>query len=48
VPKGSDLAKPLLRAVKSIMRDGSYDAVLRKWGVQVGAIDDPTVNGAID
>jgi polar amino acid transport system substrate-binding protein len=48
VPKGSDLTQPLLRAVKSIMRDGSYDAVLRKWGVQVGAIDDPTVNGAID
>jgi polar amino acid transport system substrate-binding protein len=48
VPKGSDLTKPLLRAVKAIMRDGSYDTVLRKWGVQVGAIDNPTVNGAID
>jgi polar amino acid transport system substrate-binding protein len=48
VPKGSDLTKPLLRAVESIMRDGSYDAVLRKWGLQLGAIDDPTVNGAID
>ena len=48
VPKGSDLAKPLLKAVRAIMRDGSYDAILRKWGVQVGAIDDPTVNGAID
>jgi polar amino acid transport system substrate-binding protein len=48
VPKGSGLAKPLLKAVKAIIRDGTYDAVLRKWGVQVGAIDDPTVNGAVD
>ena len=30
------------------MRDGTYEAVLRKWGVQVGAIDDPAVNGAVD
>ena len=48
VPKGSGLAQPLLRAVKAIMRDGSYDKVLRKWGVEVGAIDDPAINGAVD
>lgn len=48
VPKGSGLAKPLLHAVEAIMRDGTYDEVLRKWGVQVGAIEDPAVNGAVD
>lgn len=48
VPKGSGLAKPLLHAVQAIMRDGTYAEVLKKWGVQVGAIDDPTVNGAVD
>lgn len=48
VPKDSDLAKPLLRAVKETIRDGAYAQVLRKWGVQVGAIDDPAINGAID
>jgi polar amino acid transport system substrate-binding protein len=48
VPKGSGLAKPLLHAVEAIMRDGTYDAVLKKWGVQVGAIDDPAINGAVD
>ena len=30
------------------MRDGTYDEVLRKWGVEVGAIDDPAINGAVD
>ena len=30
------------------MRDGSYEAVLSKWGLELGAIDDPTVNGAVD
>jgi polar amino acid transport system substrate-binding protein len=48
VPKGSGLAKPLLHALESTIKDGSYQAVLSKWGIQVGAIDDPAVNGAID
>jgi polar amino acid transport system substrate-binding protein len=48
VPKGSGLAKPLLHAVQAIMRDGSYDEVLAKWGVQVGAIDHPAINGAVE
>ena len=48
VPKGSGLAKPLLHAVQAIMRDGTYDEVLKKWGVQVGAIDVPAINGAVD
>lgn len=48
VPKGSGLTKPLLHALEQTMRDGTYQAVLRKWGLQLGAIGDPAVNGAID
>ena len=48
VPKESGLAEPLLDAVEAVMRDGTYDEVLRKWGVEVGAIDDPAINGAVD
>ena len=48
VPKGSGLAKPLLHAVQAIIRDGTYDEVLRKWGVEVGAIEDPAINGAVN
>ena len=48
VPKGSGLAEPLLHAVQAIMRDGSYAEVLKRWGLELGAIDDPTINGAID
>jgi len=30
--------------VKSLIDDGSYQEVLTTWGVEDGAIDDPTVN----
>ncbi len=33
-------------AVKSIMADGTYNKILTKWGVQAGAITNPTVNPA--
>ena len=31
-------------AVKELISDGSYAKVLKKWGVEAGAIDNPTVN----
>jgi polar amino acid transport system substrate-binding protein len=46
VAKGSGLAAPLLAAVKTIMADGQYKQILDKWGVQQGAISNPTINGA--
>jgi polar amino acid transport system substrate-binding protein len=46
VPKGAGLTKPMLAGLKKLMADGSYQAILKKWGVQSGAISDPVINGA--
>jgi polar amino acid transport system substrate-binding protein len=46
VPKGSGLDKPILAAVKKLMADGTYTSILKKWGIQDGAIDNPVINGA--
>jgi polar amino acid transport system substrate-binding protein len=37
-------AQAIQGAVKSLIDDGSYEKVLKNWGVQDGAIDNPTVN----
>jgi polar amino acid transport system substrate-binding protein len=46
VPKDSGLAKPILAAVKVLMADGKYLAILKTWGIQSGAISHPVINGA--
>jgi polar amino acid transport system substrate-binding protein len=46
VPKNSGLSKPLLAALKELMASGKYKAILEKWGIQEGAITNPTINGA--
>jgi polar amino acid transport system substrate-binding protein len=43
----ADFAQVLADAVKSLIDDGSYQEVLEKWGVQDGAITDPTVNPSV-
>jgi polar amino acid transport system substrate-binding protein len=48
LPKDSGMANDIKRALTELMRDGTYDSILRKWGVHVGAIDEPTINGAVD
>jgi polar amino acid transport system substrate-binding protein len=48
IPKGSGMADDVKGALSELMRDGTYDAILRKWGVQVGSIDAPVINGAVD
>ena len=35
------LAKPVLAAVKALMANGTYKAILAKWGVRAGAITEP-------
>jgi polar amino acid transport system substrate-binding protein len=40
----ADFAQAIADAVKALISDGSYAKVLKKWGVQAGAITDPTVN----
>jgi polar amino acid transport system substrate-binding protein len=44
VPKGSGLTQPLLAAVKLALSDGSYGSIMRKWGLESGAIHDPAIN----
>jgi polar amino acid transport system substrate-binding protein len=46
--KDSGLQQPVLAAVKALMADGTYDKILDYWGVTDDAINNPTINGAID
>ena len=46
IPKGNGMAKPILDAVKALMANGTYKAILTKWNVASGAIDNPQINGA--
>jgi polar amino acid transport system substrate-binding protein len=43
----TDFAQAIADAVKSLIDDGSYQQVLENWGVEDGAIDDPTVNPTV-
>jgi polar amino acid transport system substrate-binding protein len=47
LPKHNGMAKPFLHAVHALMKIGTYKAILKKWGVQGGAISNPKINGAI-
>jgi polar amino acid transport system substrate-binding protein len=47
VPKNSGLAQPLLAALKQLIANGKYKAILEKWGIQEGAISNPKINGAV-
>jgi len=47
IPKNSGLAKPILAAMKKLVSNGAYINILKKWGVQRGAITKPVINGAI-
>jgi polar amino acid transport system substrate-binding protein len=40
----TDLAGAIAGAVKELITDGTYNQILTKWGVQIGAITNPTVN----
>jgi len=46
IPKGNGMAKPVLEAVKLLMKNGTYKSILAKWGAQGGAISNPQINGA--
>ena len=48
VAKGSGLAKPIRAALSALIADGTYSAILAKWGLQAGAISEPEINGAVD
>jgi polar amino acid transport system substrate-binding protein len=45
VPKDeTDFATAITEALKALKTDGTYDEVLKKWGVEQGAIDSFAVN----
>jgi polar amino acid transport system substrate-binding protein len=46
IPKRSGLEDAVLAGLKTLMDDGTYAAILKKWGVQDGAIDSPAINAA--
>jgi polar amino acid transport system substrate-binding protein len=48
VPKNSGLAKPMLAALKVVMKNGQYMTILTHWGIQAGAIpaSQAKINGA--
>jgi polar amino acid transport system substrate-binding protein len=46
IPKTNGLTDPVLAAVKKLMADGTYTSILKKWGIEAGAITDPKINGA--
>jgi polar amino acid transport system substrate-binding protein len=47
VPKNAGTTKDaILGALKALVDDGTYKAVLDKWGVSAGAITNPVINGA--
>jgi polar amino acid transport system substrate-binding protein len=47
IPKTAGTTKDaVLGAVKALVSDGTYKAILDKWGVSSGAITDPVINGA--
>jgi polar amino acid transport system substrate-binding protein len=47
IPKDSGLTAPVLQAVKAIMADGEYTRILKKWGIEQGAITTPEINPAV-
>ena len=46
IPKDSGLQKPVLAAMKALAANGTYTKILKKWGVEAGAITNFQMNGA--
>jgi polar amino acid transport system substrate-binding protein len=46
LPKNNGMAKPVLGALKQLMANGTYQAILKKWELSSAAISNPTINGA--
>jgi polar amino acid transport system substrate-binding protein len=46
MPKGNGMAKPVRDALKKLISNGAYTKILNKWGIVIGAIKTPVINGA--
>jgi polar amino acid transport system substrate-binding protein len=44
VPKGSPLGPVLLDAIKLLMSNGTYAAIMKKWGLESNMIKEPGIN----
>jgi ABC-type amino acid transport substrate-binding protein len=40
------MAKPVQAALKKLIANGTYTAILKKWELEPAAINSPTINGA--
>ncbi|MFC9896042.1 ABC transporter substrate-binding protein [Nocardia sp. NPDC127579] len=47
VPKGSPLAPVLQKALQHLIDNGQYKKICENWGVQQGAIEKASINGAV-
>jgi polar amino acid transport system substrate-binding protein len=47
IPKNTGMTTPVLAALKELIANGTYKAILTRWGIQAGAITEPKINGAI-
>jgi polar amino acid transport system substrate-binding protein len=46
IPKGNGMAKPVLHAMRVLMANGAYKAILQRWYILSGAISTPEINAA--
>jgi polar amino acid transport system substrate-binding protein len=46
LPKGNGMANAVLAAVKKLMANGTYTAILKKWQIEAASITNPVINGA--
>ena len=48
LPKGTDMTKAVQASVKGLIADGTYGAIMKKWGTEAGAVtaSGVTINGA--
>ncbi len=46
IAKGSTLTKAMQKALQSLIDNGTYDQICKKWGVQAGEIKTAQINGA--
>lgn len=47
LPKGNGMAKAVQAALEELMKNGTYQKLLKKWGIESGGITKPVIDGAI-
>jgi polar amino acid transport system substrate-binding protein len=48
VPKGSPLADVLLEAFKTLHQNGTYNAIMEKWGLKANELETPGINMGVE